>query len=148
MKPGVDHILMLMAGTLATKVSDAMPADHYAAGDAKMLALLNVLLAQEVDRAADRLVRENGALRALFARASRHLPPPLRECVAEAAVSTDANFLLSTLEGGNARLKDLLIEVHIVAETETADWAASLNRDILALLKQGAEERMFVLPPV
>jgi hypothetical protein len=148
MKPGVDHLLMLMAGTLATKISDAMPADHYAAGDAKMLALLNILLAQEIDRAADRLVRENGALRALFARAAPHLPPLLRERVAEVAASSDANLLLSTLEGGNALLKDLLIEVHIVAETETADWAAPLNRDILALLKQGAQDRMFVLPPV
>jgi hypothetical protein len=148
MKPGLDHLLMTMAGSLATTVTEAMPPEHYAAGDAKMLALLNVLLAQEVDRAADILVRENGALRSLFEQAAAQLPAPLAQQARDAANSTDANFRLVTLESGNAALKALLIEVHSVAENEPAPWGRHLTREILTFLKQSADTRMFVLPPV
>jgi hypothetical protein len=148
MRPGIDHILMLMAGTLATKVSEAMPPDHYAAGDAKMLALMNVLLAQEVDRAADILLRENATLRSLLGGAASHLPPALARQAADAAQTSDADLRIATLESGNALLKSLLIKVHIAAEADLATWGGPLNLEILRFLRRYADERMFSLPPV
>ncbi len=146
MKPSLDHILMSMAGILGTDVLSAMPEGDYASGDVKMIALMNVLLAQEVDRAADTLLWENAQLRALFADAA---DAPLGDfCVklAEAATSIDANARISTLEAGNAPLKTLLIELHILVETSPEDWAQEINRKILAFLKVSADARMIAMP--
>jgi hypothetical protein len=146
MKPALDHVLMSMAGTLGTTILSAMPKDDYASGDVKMIALMNVLLAQEVDRAADTLLRENSRMRALFAEAATAPLGPLCAKLIEAATSCDADARISTLEVGNATLKTVLIELHVVVEKETSDWARSLNHKILALLGDSADSRMIAMP--
>lgn len=147
MKPGLDHLLLAMAGTLGGRIIPEMPETSYALGDAKMLAGLAVLLAQQADGAADTLVRENTALRQLFARAA-DLPTPLAQRLAEAGRSTDVNLRLSTLEAGNAALKTLLIDLHALAEDNSDDWAATVCADIWTILKQGSAERMLFLPAI
>ena len=146
MKPTMDHVLISMATTLGLRVVPAMPETSYALGDAKMVAGLAVLLAQEVDRAADVLARENAALRALFLRAAALPVGALARTLASAGASSEANLRVSVLEQGNAALKTLLIDLHIAAEESDADWADDLDREIWALLKQGAEERELALP--
>jgi hypothetical protein len=146
MKPALDHVLMSMAGTLGITVLTAMPEGDYASGDVKMIALMNVLLAQEVDRAADSLLRENAQLRALFAKAAAAPLGDLCARLSEAAHSTDADARISTLEVGNAPLKSLLIELHILVETTPEDWARDINRKILAFLKVSADARMIAMP--
>jgi hypothetical protein len=148
MKPGIDHVMMLMAGTLADKVLPALPEGHYASGDVKMIALMQVLLAQEVDRAADNLLRENAAMRALFAEAANAPLPAISNRLKAAAATEDANARLSTLEEGNAALKEVLIELHIIVEEESTDWARSLNRQILDFLKNSADARMLAMPSI
>lgn len=147
MKPGLDHLLLAIAGTVGGRIIPEMPEASYALGDAKMVAGLAVLLAQEADRAADVLVRENAAIRALFGEAA-DMPTPLTDRLTEAAQSADANLRLNTLEAGNAALKTLLIELHILAEDSAEDWAAPLNADIWTILKQGANDRILVLPSI
>lgn len=146
MKPTMDHLLISMATTIGTKIIPEMPETSYALGDAKMVAALAVLLAQEVDRAADVLVRENAAIRALFARAAEMPVGPLRAQLAQAAVTTDANLRVSLLEANNAALRTLLIDLHALAEAREANWAVRLDYRIWTILKQGAQDRMLVLP--
>ena len=146
MKPSMDHLLMTMVGTIASRIIPAMPEQSYALGDAKMVAAIAIILAQEVDRAADVLITENAALRALFGKAAAHELGPLATQLAKAAQSTDSNYKVSSLEAGNACLRELLIDLHTQAEVRSEDWAKALNADIWAILKRGAEQRMLHLP--
>jgi hypothetical protein len=146
MKPSMDHLLISMATTVGLKIIPEMPETSYALGDAKMVAALSILLAQEVDRAADVLVQENTAIRALFAAAAGEPVVGLATPLAEAAKSVDANIRVSTLEMGNAVLKALLIQLHELVEANDAAWAKRLNEEIWAILKSGAQARMLVLP--
>jgi hypothetical protein len=145
-KPGIDQVMMLLAGTLATKVLGALPENDYASGDVKMIALMQVLLAQEIDKAADNLIRENAAMRSLFAQASEAPVLAMHEKLTNAAATRDANARLSTLEEGNAELKALLIDLHCAVEEEVATWASTLERSILAFLKESADARMLAMP--
>jgi hypothetical protein len=146
MKPTMDHLLISMATTLATTIIPEMPETSYALGDAKMLAALAILLAQEVDRAADVLVRENAAIRALFAQAAEMPVGGLGVQLGKAATSTDASLRVSVLEAGNAELKAVLIDLHALVDDSSADWAKAIDAKIWAILNQGAQDRMLVLP--
>jgi hypothetical protein len=146
MKPGIDHHLMAMAGTLGMKIIPAIPDGHYAQGDARMTAVLAIVMAQEAERAADTLIRENAAMRALFGRAQAHVQDDLAQQITQAATSQDSDFRLSTLERGNAALKTVLIALHAQVELIDSDWARALDRDIWALLHRGATDRMLFIP--
>jgi hypothetical protein len=146
MKPSMDEVLIGMAGAVGLKIIPDMPETSYALGDAKMVTGLAVLLAQEVDQAADVLIRENAAFRGLFRQAAKRAVGVLKPKLAEAAATSDANFRVSTLEAGNAELKALLIELHALVEKVDAQWARAINAEIWAVLKQGADDRMLVLP--
>ena len=146
MKPSMDHLLMTMVGTLGERIIPALPEECHALGDAKMVAAMAIILAQEVDRAADVLITENASLRALFGKAAAHDLGPLTAQLAEAAQSTDTDYKVSTLEAGNARLRTVLIVLQSKVEEHSEDWAKALNADIWAILKRGAEQRMLHLP--
>ena len=147
MKPGIDHHLLAIAGTLGGKIIPAIADGNYAQGDARMTAVLAVMMAQEVDRAADTLIGENTAMRALFASAKAQFAGDLAKRLASAAASHDDNFRLSTLETGNAALKTVLIDFHAAVEKIDSDWARALDRDIWLLLHKGATDRMLFIPP-
>ena len=148
MKPGIDHMMMLMAGTLAEKVMPAIPEADYATGHVRMIALMQVLLAQVVDKAADILITENAAMRALFAEAASAPLGGLSARLKEAAATSDASARLSVLEEGNAILKVVLIDLHKAVEDDEADWTQQLNRQILSFLKDSADARMLVIPAI
>jgi hypothetical protein len=148
MKPGIDHMMMLMAGTLAEKVMPAIPEADYATGHVRMIALMQVLLAQVVDKAADILITENTAMRALFAEASKSPLAGLSGRLKEAAATSDASARLSVLEEGNAMLKAVLIDLHLHVDDNEADWARKLNQRILSFLKDSADARMLVIPTI
>ena len=148
MKPGIDHMMMLMAGTLAEKVMPAIPEADYATGHVRMIALMQVLLAQAVDKAADILLTENATMRALFAEAASAPLGGLSARLKEAAATSDASARLSVLEEGNAILKVVLIDLHKAVEDDEADWTQQLNRQILSFLKDSADARMLVIPAI
>jgi len=99
-----------------------------------LLAMLSILAAQEAERGIDTRVWENGAIRALLARAA-----------SPADCSPAADLTWSALDRENAELRRALIAVHIAAE-EAGDTA--LDRDILQLYKEMSDRRRLVLPPV
>ncbi len=146
MKPSMDHLLMTMVNSVATRIIPAIHEEDYALGDAKMVAAMAILLAQEVDRAADVLISENAAIRLLFAKAALLPIGDLTDGIAKAATSPDANYKVSTLEAGNAALRALLIELHALVEDESKPWAKELDAEIWTILRLGAERRILHLP--
>lgn len=146
MNPSLPQQLIAQALTIATRIAPAIPETSYAMGDVGVLAGVLVMLAQEADRAADVLVRENAAMRALFANAAAM---PLGDLVDElrlAGAARDADLTLTTLEAANARLKTLLIALHVEAEAVNGDWGRTLEARIWAVLKRSADDRMLVMP--
>jgi hypothetical protein len=146
MKPSMDHLLMTMVNSVATRIIPAIHEENYALGDAKMVAAMAIILAQEVDRAADVLIAENAALRGLFAKAAEQSLEDLSDRVGQAAASQDANYRVSTLEAGNAALRATLIDLHAYVEDQDETWANAIDAEIWAILRQGAERRMLHLP--
>ena len=147
MKPGIDQLLMALATTLATRIAPELDPESYAVGDARMSALLAVLIAQEADRAADTLARENREMRKLFLAASRlDLVPALRVRLARDAATEEADLKLSTLSAAHDGYCETLIALQADIETINEDWARSLDREIWQHLLHGAESRMLVMP--
>lgn len=149
MKPGIDQLLMTLATTLATRIAPELDAASYAAGDARISALLAILIAQEAERAADTLVRENREMRMLFHAASRmDVFPALRVRLAHDAAMEEADLKLSTLSAAHDRYTETLMALQAAIETVDEDWARSLNREIWQFLLHGAENRMLVMPAI
>ena len=122
MTPSLPQQLIAQAMTLATRIAPVIPETSYAMGDIGMLAGVLVMLSQEADRAVDVLVRENAAMRALFADAGAM---PLGDLVDElkaAGATRDPDLTITTLEAANAHLKTLLIALHVEAEAVNGDW--------------------------
>jgi len=147
MKPGIDQLLVALATTLAARILPQLETQSYATGDARIAALLSVLLAQEADRAADTLARENREMRMLFLTASRlDLIPALRVRLAHDAATEEADLKLSTLSPAHDRYTETLMALQIAVETLEHDWARALNREIWQFLVASAERRMLVMP--
>lgn len=149
MKPSIDQHLMALTGVLATKIAPAIPDGNYAAGDAKMSAALALMLAQEVDRRADTVWRENSAMRTLFLEAARlELPDILRRQVNDAQLWDDSSLRISALEANHDKLSRLLIALHATIECDADPAFQRLNAAIWDFLEQSAIRRELVLPAI
>lgn len=146
MKPGFAQMLIALAQVQGGRVIPALPEGSYATGDAGMVIAMLALMAQHVDGAADLLARENAALRALFAEAAALPLGDLAAQLMRAGAGRDNDLKLSTLEAGNAALRQMLIELQGVIECDAAPWAQALNAQIWRLLSAGAAERALVMP--
>lgn len=147
MKPGIDQLLMSVATALATRILPELGPDSYATGDARMSAALAVMIAQEADRAADTLVRENRAMRALFAQVQAlPLPAALLSDLAAETGGADEDLRISALTPVHDRLSKKLIALHATVEESEAPEARAVEREIWAFLLQGTEDRMVVMP--
>jgi hypothetical protein len=125
----------IMRGHVAA-LSAPMPPEasgDYLVGRLGILAMMSILAAQEAERGIDTRVWENGAIRALLARAA---------CPADCPPAADLTW--SALDRENAELRRALIAAHVAAE-EAGD--AALDRDILRLYKAMSERRQLLLPP-
>jgi hypothetical protein len=146
-KPTISQFLQSGAQTMLTQIAPHLGATPTLASHVSTLAMIALFAAQEADRAADTLLRENAAMRALFADAAgRALPKPLREDLARAAQGSDASARLAALEAGNAALKQTLITLHTAVEAIDAPWAREVDRAIWSLLREGARARALSLP--
>ncbi|HUZ11862.1 MAG TPA: hypothetical protein VMU93_03295 [Caulobacteraceae bacterium] len=110
MRPNVGDVLQGLAVAVTSPAAQEAGAD-YAASRAGMLAMLAGLAVQEADRAGAAALAENAAIRALFAQALAH-DASLGGRLGAAARETESDFALSALDGANARLRRLLIELH------------------------------------
>jgi hypothetical protein len=147
MKPDLAHTLRNAATLLMTRIAPALASSPHLSANASTTAMLILFAAQEADRAADVLAKENAALRRLFSDAAdRDLPEDLGAALNEAALRLDETLRVSALEAANAGFKTLLIALHAAVEEIDADWARDLDRRIWAVLRDGARARALALP--
>ena len=133
MTPSLPDIMLGHVAALSAPMPPEASGDYLAAR-VGLVAMMSILAAQEAERGIDTRVWENGAIRALLARAGSPTDCP-----------PAADLTWSALDRENAELRRALIAVHIAAE-ETGDTA--LDRDILQLYKQMSDRRRLILPPV
>lgn len=140
MKPSPELILNQVFARIAMEMGPALP-PGYGQGSATMTAVLLLMVAQEFNRAADIRVRENAAMRALFADAG--VGGALGARLLEASGSRDGDVNVATLDRANGGLKTMLIELHEGAE-KSGDLG--LERRILELMRGWADNRQVILP--
>jgi len=141
MKPDVPAVLAELAGLVARNAApDIHPADR--AGALGLSAALLGLAAQAWDGAAQNLVIENRAIRALLAHGADLLPE-----AAALAAGTDEDLRISALGAENARLRSALIALQVVVETRPDAEAAALNEAIWAELIASTERRLVAGSP-
>jgi hypothetical protein len=142
MKPTPELVLNLSFAKVAMEMGPALPAG-YGQGSAMLTGVLLLMVAQEFDRAADIRVKENRAMRSLFAHAAESVGGDLAKRLRAAADGRDGDLSVAVLDRVNGELKTLLIELHAQAE-RTGDVA--LERRILRLLGEAAGARQVFLP--
>ena len=129
MTPTLPDILTGQAVALMTPLPPEAGGD-YLAGRMGLLAMLAGLAAQEAERGLAVRVWENGAIRALLAKAGVD------------AGEADSDLAWSALDAANARLRRALIATHEAAEARSD---RALQTEILDLYRQMAAARRLVL---
>jgi hypothetical protein len=150
MIPRMDQVAFGAAGSLGAGVVPHLTLP-YALGTAAGAAALLVFMAQDMDRGAERRVREIAGMKELLARAPEvgDLPDSLRGRLCAAAASLPpASVSLSALDDHRAPLLALLIELHAAVEDSPGSAARALERSILEHLLATAEARALAIPPV
>lgn len=143
MKPDPDVVLGYLAGLMVQTVAPQVQ-PQYLAGTIGMSGMLLGMAAQEWDRAADRLVRENRAIRALFRQAETvPLEPLLAQELRALAGGDDDDLRVSALEGANTALRAALIRLHAAVEDRAEPAALALADAIWAELSQSTRRRAF-----
>ena len=147
MKPDASKLLEVIAGKLLFEIAPNIQ-PSYRQSSVGLTGMLLGMVREEWDRAAARRVEENGALRALFARAAKHVAnTDLRRRLEVAAAGADSSLLVSELEKGNDALRALLIELHAHVEETEEPWARAVDAEIWRELVTSTERRRFALAP-
>jgi hypothetical protein len=138
MTPALPDILLGQAVALMTPLPPEAGGD-YLAGRMGLLAMLAGLAAQEAERGLAARVWENGAIRALLAKAGGDGE---NDAALAAVENADPDLAWSALDAENARLRRALIAVHEAAE---ASGDGSLQIEILDLYRRMAKARRLEL---
>ena len=147
MKPDASKLLEVIAGKLLFEIAPNIQ-PSYRQSSVGLTGMLLGMVREEFERACARRVEENGALRALFARAATNVADTdLRRRIESAAGGTDPSLLVSELEKKNDALRALLIELHAHVEEQDAPWARALDAEIWRELVVSTERRRFSLAP-
>jgi hypothetical protein len=147
MKPDVPVALQKLSMTLLVEVGPAVGVDYLQRNTA-IAAIMLQMAAEEFDRAAARLVEENGALRSLFRDASPGIVHgALRERLERAAGTADSNLRISALERSNRDLRALVIDLHAHVEERTDAVAKRIEEAVWSELRRSTERRAFPLAP-
>ena len=142
MKPSPDLVLNHAFAKIALEMGPALPAG-YGQGSATTTGVLLLMVAQEFNRAADIRVKENAAMRALFAEVADNVGGELGQRLLAAAGTKDADVNVATLDRANAELKALLIALHGEAEKT---GAREIEARIVVFLRDAAAARQVFLP--
>ena len=147
MKPDVPKLLEVISARLMFDVAPNVQ-PSYRQSSVGLTGMMLTMVREEAERAAARRVDENAAMRALFGRAAAQVTDTeLRHKLADAAASRDPSLLLTELEGANAALRALLIELHVHVEEQAAPWARALETEIWRELVASTERRRLSLAP-
>lgn len=135
MKPDIPAVLAELAGLVARNAApDLDPAER--AGALSLSAALLGMAAEAWDGAAQRLVEENRALRALLSDAGDR-----KGRDAALAGAEDEDLRISVLSAANARLRAGLIALQAAVEAEDSPEARALESRIWQELRLSTERR-------
>lgn len=141
MKPDPPLVLEGMSETFLRELLPQV-ATPYSQGTVGLGINLLGMLAQEVDRAAARLVEEDDVIAAILDDARPHIPGPLLAQVEEGlARPRHRDLRVTSLQEDNNRLRALLIEVHAALELREDAVANALNERIWAELEESTRRR-------
>jgi len=125
---------------------DAATKSAYRAFSDQLLSMLLMMITQEFDRAAARLVEENDALAALFRDAAGVVRDgELRAALEEGAARETDSLLVSALRARNARLREVLIRLHEHLEVLDDPTAHALDARIWEELVASTRRRQLDL---
>lgn len=145
MTPDPSRTLAGMAAAVAQSLVPELPT-LFAQHTAGVTSSLAFILAQEVDRLADRLRVENRAVTALLNGATALVPGDLAADIASATAAAPADIRVSSLQAHNSRLRFLLIRVHAAVEATPGPEAAAMNERIWAELREQTRRRDVIRP--
>jgi hypothetical protein len=139
-------VLQGIAMTLATRTMGEVRTP-FGQNDLSHAAGLLMMIAQEFDRAAARLVEENAAVLAILARAQSAIEEPgLQDRIArELGQIPGQDLHVSVLQAENDRLRALLIDVHAAVEGMAGAEAEALDRLIWEELQESTRRRHLML---
>jgi hypothetical protein len=147
MTPDVDRVLTHLAGTLLLEIGPSIPVD-YAQRNTQLTAMLLTACVEEWDRAVERRVEENAALRALFREGLAIVPDPaLRRELEEAGAEPEVPLRVSAQSRENDRLRALLIGLHAHVEELDSPEARRLEDAIWDELRCSTERRRLSFSP-
>ena len=141
MKPDPARVLQGIGISLLTSVISEVktPFGQQTVSSAAGLALM---VSEEFDRAADRLLRENAAVRAILADA-RAVVPGVADAIDGALRTSAPDHRVSSLQAENDALRRVLIDVHAAVEGSDGAAETALNERIWAELIESTNRRAF-----
>ncbi len=147
MRPEVSPILGKLAAHLLGEIAPRLPVD-YLQKSTMLVSMMLMVVAEESDRAAERRVQENRALRRLFGESARGIADrELRSRLEAAAEEVDESLSLSALDRANDALRSLLVDLHgHVEELEGSD-AREVEAVIWRELRTSTERRALSMDP-
>jgi len=146
MKPEIDKILETTAMQMMTQIAPQLP-PGYTQNSTGLLTMLLNFCAQEYENGAEMRAAENRELRNLLAELEGSVEDVrLRVKLGAVMGERDASLKISDLNYSNAELKKLLIDVQTYLETHNDDQAKLARREIWAVLKASAKQRLLKLP--
>jgi hypothetical protein len=146
MKPEVDKILETTAMQMMTQIAPELP-PGYTQNSTGLLTMLLTFCAHEYENGAETRAVENRELRNLLAELEASVEDVrLRVKLGAVMGERDASLKISDLNYSNAELKKLLIDVQTYLETRNDDRAKLARREIWAVLKASAKQRLLKLP--
>jgi ABC-type ATPase with predicted acetyltransferase domain len=139
---GVDSLAARILIDLIPKAADA-----YTMADLGMLAGLVKMVGQDFDRAADVLVSDLEAARAIFRDAAANIQDgDLKRRMAEVVASRPESLAIPVLNAHADTAMRVLIDLHAAAEDALdagAHWAPALDRRIWAFLDEYVAKRAY-----
>lgn len=136
MKPDVPAVLTDLSAKLRRDIIPELTG--FQAGATSMTSAMLEMVAEDWDRCADRLIKENRALRALLARGAELMNDFTLEGVVE---SENDDFRISALSSANDKLRRALIDLHAHVEQRADDSARALEHAIWDELRRSVEAR-------
>jgi hypothetical protein len=144
MVPTPPTVLNALARTLMMDLAPHLTV-AYAGQTLQLGAALLMMIAQEFDRAAARLVEENAALRTLFDGAADLVDDPALQAELRAGAPPEPSLLVSALQDRNRALRGVLVKLHAHVEQVGTAAARELEARIWAELVESTRRRQLDL---
>ncbi|MCB2046695.1 MAG: hypothetical protein KDE32_00555 [Novosphingobium sp.] len=117
-------------------------ADDFARNEVHLAASLIGIDCAGRDEEVALLVEEQDRIRALFAEAAGKVgDAALANRLSEMAKAKPDDLRMGALMEATARLRDLLVELHIYVESQDEQWASELDRAIWRLIRDNESAR-------